>query len=172
MTQITFRPIQSNDMDFLYQVYASTRSEEMALTGWPEEQIHWFLQMQFNMQHTQWTGVFPEANFLIIMVDGVAAGRLYLDYLPREIHIIEITILPEYRNQGVGTQIIQNLMVEARQRKSKISLSVEKTNPAYGLYQKVGFVRVKDSSVYYFLEWTPQSLGGNSLQLATEGEQG
>jgi ribosomal protein S18 acetylase RimI-like enzyme len=172
MEKITFRPIQPKDMDFLYQVYTSTRKDEMALTGWPEEQIHWFLQMQFNMQHTQWTSVFPEANFMIIVVDGVAAGRLYLDYLPREIHIIEITLLPEYRNQGLGTKIIQNLMDEARQRKSKISLCVEKTNPAYGLYQKMGFARVKDSSVYYFLEWTAQDAEGNPMQPAIEGELG
>jgi hypothetical protein len=48
--RITFRPEQPEDEPFFCRLYASTRTEEMALTGWPVEQQEAFLQQLFQFQ--------------------------------------------------------------------------------------------------------------------------
>lgn len=58
-------------------------------------------------------------------------------------------VLPNYREQGVGSALLQELLLIAFQNGvCKISLSVESNNPAIRLYQKFGFKKkktVKDS---------------------------
>ncbi|MBL8252187.1 MAG: GNAT family N-acetyltransferase, partial [Candidatus Competibacter sp.] len=48
---LSLRPIAFEDCDFLFRVYASTRAEELALTGWDETQKQAFLAQQFEAQH-------------------------------------------------------------------------------------------------------------------------
>ena len=76
---ISFRPITAQDIDFLFQLYASTRSIEMLMVPWSEEQKEAFLRHQFDAQHAHYQNFFPDAEFRIVVVDGKDAGRLYVD---------------------------------------------------------------------------------------------
>ena len=149
---LTLREITPDDLFFLYQVYASTRMDEMVLTGWPQQQIDWFLQMQFNLQHSQWQQNNPDAEFNLILLDNTSVGRLYIDHREKQIHIIDIAILPEFRGKGIGTYFLNGLKEEAHQKAMKLSLYVEKNNPARFLYQKIGFRVVEDGEVYHLME--------------------
>ncbi len=60
---VTLRPIQPADQEFLYQVYASTRTEELAVTDWNEEQKQSFLRMQFNAQHRHYQNTMRRPRF-------------------------------------------------------------------------------------------------------------
>jgi len=44
-------PIDNFDESFLLTVCASTRSKEMAVVSWSDEQKRAFLEMQFQAQH-------------------------------------------------------------------------------------------------------------------------
>jgi hypothetical protein len=47
-TTLTLRPIRLEDQPFLYEVYASTRLEELAPLSWSADQQAAFLTQQFN----------------------------------------------------------------------------------------------------------------------------
>lgn len=53
--------------------------------------------------------------------------------------IIQIQLLPDYQHMGIGTQLIQNLQLEASQQGIAVFLSVLKVNPAKQLYERLGF---------------------------------
>jgi [ribosomal protein S18]-alanine N-acetyltransferase len=56
---------------------------------------------------------------------------------------LSIAIVPEYRNQGIGTQLLMRLLEAAKiSGYSSISLSVDPHNPAVRLYQKLGFKKI------------------------------
>ena len=152
---LSLRKISKEDLPFLYQVYASTRWEELAVTGWPKEQIDWFLLTQFNMQHTQWQQNYPQADFDLILLDHTPVGRLYVDRWETEIRIIDIAVLPEFRGRGIGTHFLKQLKREAGQKKLLLSLHVEKNNPARSLYQRLGFRLAQEDDVYDLLEIEP-----------------
>jgi ribosomal protein S18 acetylase RimI-like enzyme len=152
---ITLRPIESDDLAFLYRVYAGTREEELALTGWDSAQREAFLTMQFTAQHRYYQEHYAGASFQIILADGQPAGRLYVDRWPREIRIVDIALLPAYRNAGIGTRLLRDLMAEAAQAGKLLSIHVEQFNPASRLYTRLGFVKTGESGVYNRMAWTP-----------------
>ena len=71
---------------------------------------------------------------------------------------MDIALLPEYRNKGIGTAILRDLMDKARQEDLPLVLRVEFFNPAIRLYQRFGFVKTREvNSVYQEMVWTPSA---------------
>lgn len=154
---LTLRPITPADMEFLYRVYASTRAEELALVDWTAEQKAAFLLMQFHAQHRFYQEQFTQASFQIILLDGQSVGRLYVDRRTDEIHIIDIALLTEQRNQGIGSHLLHALLAEGAQRGLPVRIHVERFNPALRLYQRLGFRQISDDGVYFLMEWRPEA---------------
>ena len=157
-TTLTLRPIRPEDQSFLYEVYASTRLEELAPLGWSADQQAAFLAQQFNAQHQYYQANFAGADFQVILVNGQPAGRLYVDRRVNEIGLIDIALLPEYRNAGIGSGLIKELLAEAQQAGKPVRIHVEKFNRALRLYERLGFSIIDDRGVYWFMEWKPQEV--------------
>lgn len=63
-----------------------------------------------------------------------------------------ISVLPEYRGCGVGTALMQGMLDQLRQMGyEKASLSVQKTNPAYRLYKRLGFQTIGETREEYLM---------------------
>src|ERR1044071_661537 len=100
---ITLRPVGPDDHEFLIEVYASTRAEELALVPWSSEQRDMFVRSQFAAQQEHYAQKYPAASHDIILFESRPVGRLYVARLDQEIRIIDITLLPAERNVGIGT---------------------------------------------------------------------
>lgn len=157
---ITLRPIAQEDADFLLKVYRSTREEELAMVDWGEEQKDWFIRMQFNAQHAWYQEHYVGARFDVILADGVPAGRLYVHRREKEIRLVDIALLPEHRNRGLGSAILRDLLAEAEAAGKPLTIHVEKYNPAMRLYQRLGFTPISECGPYDLMEWRPASAGG------------
>jgi ribosomal protein S18 acetylase RimI-like enzyme len=152
-SSLTLRPITPEDDSFQASLYASTRTEELALTNWSEEQKATFCRMQFNAQTADYQKNYPDASFQIIERNGVAAGRLLVLRSDEKIHVIDIALLPEHRGAGIGTKLLRELQDEARVAGKKLSIHVERFNPALRLYQRLGFQQVEEKGIYLLMEW-------------------
>jgi ribosomal protein S18 acetylase RimI-like enzyme len=153
---LTLRPIVDDDRDLLYRIYASTREDELAQVAWDESQKAAFLQMQFDAQHRYYHENYPNAQFQIILLNGAPAGRLYLDRRAREIRIVDIALLPEYRNRGIGSALLREILAEGQRTGLSVTIHVESFNPALRLYERLGFRKLEDRGVYYFMERPPE----------------
>jgi GNAT superfamily N-acetyltransferase len=138
----------------LFEIYASTRVEELAGVEWNEAQKTAFLRQQFEAQHQQYQEGYRDASFNVILLDGQPAGRLYLARGIDEIRIVDIAILPAFRGRGVGTGLIMRIQADAAQAGKAVRIHVERFNPALQLYGRLGFRPIVDRGVYVFLEWT------------------
>ena len=150
---LRLRTVTPEDEQFLRAVYASTRSEELARVPWSDEQKRAFIDMQFAAQDADYRRNYPDAQYSIIEVQGVPAGRLYVDRGSKEIRIIDIALLPDHRRAGIGTSLLRALQDEARATSKTLTIHVEKFNPALKLYYRLGFQQIEDKGVYLFLEW-------------------
>lgn len=150
---LRLRLITAEDDAFLARVYASSRAEELAVTGWPEELKADFCRRQFDAQSAYYAENYPGAAFQIIERDGWPVGRLYVDRWEKEIRIVDITLLPEFRGSGVGTKLLRELQEEARVAGKLLTIHVERFNRALGLYQRLGFQQIEDKGVYLLMEW-------------------
>jgi ribosomal protein S18 acetylase RimI-like enzyme len=150
---ITLRPITPQDVPFLAAVYASTRWDELAPTGWSDEEKAIFCRRQFDAQSAHYVANYPEASFQIIERDGWPIGRLYVARWEKEIRIVDITLLPEVRGSGLGTKLLRELQEEARAARKSLTIHVERFNRALTLYQRLGFQQVEDKGVYLLMAW-------------------
>ena len=152
---VSLRPATDADRAFLYQVYAGTRMEELAPLQWDEAAVQAFLTMQFNAQDFHYRTYYPTAQFLIVEVAGQPAGRLYVARTASELQLMDIALLPGYRNAGIGTALIEDLIEEARVTGLVMRLHVEPFNRALRLYQRLGFTKVGETGLYWLMEWIP-----------------
>jgi ribosomal protein S18 acetylase RimI-like enzyme len=147
---VSLRSAAESDQDFLRMLFASTREQELSFLPEGAGARQFFLNSQFNAQRESYRRSFPEARHQIIEVDGRAAGRLYVDRSRGVVHLIDISLLPEYRNRGIGTALLQGLLAEAEQSGGTATLSVAISNPAQRLYERLKFRTVSSDGVYLF----------------------
>ena len=131
------------------------RRDEVAMTGWPTEMQEAFLNQQHEAQHSHYSLHFADAEWLIIERGAETVGRLYLRNLPENLHIIDISLLPECRGKGIGGAIMQDILDHARGLGKGVTIHVERNNPARSLYTRLGFEMIEDRGVYDFLRAPP-----------------
>ena len=152
---ITLREVTAEDEAFLLEVYASTRALELSLVPWSDEQREAFLKFQFEAQHTHYRTQFPEASYQIIFDDTERVGRLYVLRDPAEMRVLDITIMPQHRNAGIGTLLMRDLLTEAQQAGKPLSIWVEHFNPSQTLFQRLGFSKIEEDGYNYLMQWRP-----------------
>lgn len=149
---LELRPEAPEDEAFRFELYASTRQEELDAWGWPEESRAAFLQMQFQVQAGYRTQ-FPRADFEIIWLGGRRIGRWIVDRGGEAWVLADIALLPQYRNAGIGTGLIRRLQAEAAQAGKPVRLTVLKGCRAARLYERLGFCRISSSELHDEMEW-------------------
>ncbi|MES2796825.1 MAG: GNAT family N-acetyltransferase [Bacteroidota bacterium] len=156
----SLRPLEERDWSFLKKVYASTRENEMKmLSHWTAEMIEAFVNQQFEAQHFHYQKFYIGADFWVIYKDDLPIGRLYFheNHEENNSRIIDISILPEYRNKGIGRKILTDILSQAQRENKKVSIHVEAFNPAMKLYESLGFEKISETNgVNFLFEWKPK----------------
>jgi ribosomal protein S18 acetylase RimI-like enzyme len=145
------------DEVFLRALYASTRAREMAITGWDPAQQEEFLRWQFDLQRTHYRAHYAGASFDVILLDDRPAGRIYVHRAARETRLMDIALVPEVRGRGIGSGLIRALIEDAASRGAIVTLNVEPYNPAYRLYERLGFRSVEADAANVFMAWKANS---------------
>ena len=95
----------------------------------------------------------PDDRCLVTVANGRIVGAIWSRIMNDYGHIaddtpsIAISLYKEYRNQGIGTALLQQMLslLKADGYKS-VSLSVQKANYAMKMYQKAGFQVISDDT--------------------------
>jgi ribosomal protein S18 acetylase RimI-like enzyme len=157
LPSLTLRRAVEGDRGLLLEIYASTRAEELAPLPWDEAAKRAFLTQQFDAQDSYYREHRPDAAYDVIIVDGRPGGRLYVDRGPDQILVMDIALLPEFRNRGIGTMLLRSLIDEADASVRTLSIHIEMNNPARSLYDRLGFRPAGEHGVYVLMERPPAS---------------
>lgn len=152
---LSLRPATDADLPFLSALYGSTRANELATTGWPEATKALFVVQQFSGQHGEYLQRFPELERCIIEAGGSAIGRIYVNLTGATCHLVDISMMPEFRGCGRGTALIADLMAHAARATKPVTLSVLASNPAARLYARMRFRFTEKTDAYSKMKWTP-----------------
>lgn len=131
------------------------------MTGWPEVQQRAFVNMQFKLQRQGYQDQFPKADHTIILREGVPVGRMIVNRTDEtEIFGVDIALLAEHRNAGIGTSLVMNLLDEARLSEKPFRIMVEKFNHgAIRLYERLGFRQTDETFTHFSMEWKCKNQG-------------
>jgi|SRR5579859_5376844 len=163
LASVSLRPEKSEDESFLFELYASTRTDELNALNLPPEQQTLFLKMQFNAQRQGYRGMFPRAEFEIILLNQQPVGRWVVDRAADEIRLVDIAVVPAQRQAGLGTALVQRLFAEAVTTGKTVRLTVLKNHRAVRLYERLGFSKTRDLGVYDEMEWCAGPVSGGKV---------
>ena len=100
-----------------------------------------------------------KADYCIVAEDdgrviGAAWTRIMDDYghVDDEIPSFAISLIKEYRGQGIGTRLMKEMLTLLKDKGfKKASLAVQKSNYAVRMYEKVGFKTVDENEEEFIM---------------------
>lgn len=144
---INIRPLRTTDIDllkeFLYQaifVPEGTAAPDRSIVDLPELEVY-YDGFGADLHDHAWVAEVDE------QVVGMAWVRMIdsYGYVNDQTPVLSISLLPAYRGRGYGTKLLEALFLDLKQRGYQdVSLSVQRENPAYRLYQGLGFEQLED----------------------------
>jgi ribosomal protein S18 acetylase RimI-like enzyme len=154
--EVALRAVETGDEAFLLGVYAASRADEMALVDWDETQKMAFLRSQFEAQTAQYHARFPDAEYSIILYRERPVGRFWIGRTPEQIRLLDIAILPEFQNRGIGAVLLKTLLAESEAAGVPLRHMVFKMNTAaLRFYERFGFSPIEDVGAYIHMERRP-----------------
>ena len=142
----TLRQANIDDAPLFYSVIDRTMREFIIATwgAWNESRVQ-----SESREHT----ISPHAR--VIQVGDIAAGVFLVERYPTHIQLAQIYLLPDYQRWGIGSALIDSLIIEASQSNLPIRLHVMAINPAKKFYEQLGFAVTKSTLDLFFMEKLP-----------------
>src|ERR1043166_382118 len=152
---ISLRVIAPEDSKFLLILYKSSRGEDLRGLGWDEQRISEFLDMQYAAQQRFHATEYKKAVDQIVLRGSEPVGRVTFEPREHEIRCVEVALMPEHRNAGIGTRLIRELQTEAKRQKKPLRLQVIRFSRAVSMFERLGFQRISETGTHFQMEWTP-----------------
>jgi ribosomal protein S18 acetylase RimI-like enzyme len=139
------RIFSSNDESFLERLFFSDMA--IKFVDLPAKQLEMIAKLQFKAKQQSYLLDWPMAEILIIQYSGEKVGQLILAKHKATLRIVDILLLPVFRNRGIATQVLKLLPSYNDNKFTRLELSVAKGNPAFELYKRHGFVIKSENEV-------------------------
>ncbi|HVH88787.1 MAG TPA: GNAT family N-acetyltransferase [Terriglobales bacterium] len=129
------------------------------------ETMRWIIERLFG-----WDQVREEKNFAqffkldevrIISADAHDVGWIQEQVDSTTINLGSFYITPAMQRRGIGTQVLQVLLAQARNESKAITLSVVRINPARHFYEKHGFRITHADEHKFYMKVDPQECGSS-----------
>lgn len=151
--EIVLRPLEPNEETFWREVFYDSVGKRFSALGLAGEQLNELLAFQFKAQTKDYQTNYKKASNDVILFNGERAGRVIISDEHSDLHLIDISVLSQFRNRGIGTEILQWLFEKSRQTGLPVRFYVEKLNPAFKLYERLGFKIAGDVGTHFEMEW-------------------
>ncbi len=158
MKTVILRMVQQADHGFLCKLYDATRGEELRIGGFGGQALDMLLPLQFEAERQYFLRRFPCAEHAIIEGPHGSRGRWYVHRTTQEIRLVDISLLPDARGQGIGGSLLRRLQAESERSGLPLRLSVVRGNPARRLVQRLGFIETGSDGIQCALEWRAGAL--------------
>jgi ribosomal protein S18 acetylase RimI-like enzyme len=136
--EISLRRAELHDAEFLVTAYASTRRDELASSGWGPSMSNALLTIHFQAQWRACKAVYPSVQTSIILACGTPIGSMMVQRTKSEARLVDIVLLPEHRNRGIGALLVRRLIAESIELQIPLRLSVLKSDRAIHLFERLG----------------------------------
>ncbi len=108
---------------------------------WNDEQQRGFFDRKWN-----------PSNYQIIVVGRVSVGGVSVRDEDDHVCLSEIVIDPDFQNQGLGTNVVENIVNRAKSENRPVRLQVLRANRAHKLYVRLGFKEIGRTDTHIRME--------------------
>ncbi len=153
--KITTRPASPRDGALLLDLYIARYADEL---DWNVSHQRSILIMRAQAEEGRLAKQYPNLDRLTIYADDVPAGRMVVDCNETVFRLLDISLLPRFRRQGIASRLLAEMLGEARAARLRIRLEVPKSGSALRLFERLGFGHPLDLGSTLRLTWAPPPL--------------
>jgi GNAT superfamily N-acetyltransferase len=153
--KITTRPSVAEDSAFMLELYASTSKDVLDDLGWTIGSQRTFVIMQAQTEEWNRARLYPGMDRLTICVDEMPVGRLLVCMRNNMLHLVDLSLLPRFRGNGIGTRLMTEILEEARNARVPVKVKVRKESGAIRFVERLGFATPTDLGTTVELTWMP-----------------
>lgn len=142
---IELRPARPGDYGFAEKLYfESTRPLLRALGSWDRAAVTRRFKASYQRHPSQ-----------VIRAEGADIGWLQVSRGEAAIHVHQMHLVRDWRNRGIGRQLIRAIKARAEAHGLPVTLKVIRGNPAMALYIRLGFRTVDEDRELFHMRWDP-----------------
>ncbi len=142
-TRYKLREVQNNDIEWLLELRMQTMSEHILASGTRPTRENQINRIDIDFD-----------SIMIVTFDDRDIGMIKLLKTPTYWKLIQIQLLSEFQNRGIGCDLIENVQSDACNLGIPVFLSVLKGNPAKRLYERLGFRTYCEKEKSYEMSYT------------------
>ncbi len=142
---IAFREVTQSDIPWLVALRMATMDEHHRAAG-----------RALSAEDHRSRVLYDFAAIQIVLRDGRDIGMIKVQRTSSTWRLVQIQLLPEHQNQGIGRQILVGLLADAKSHGAAIELNVLKNNRARELYGRLGFRVVAEKGRAVVMRVDPQ----------------
>ena len=149
---MNLRLAKAYELSILFDIHHTVfRSHIEKLWGWDED---W--------QRLNFVTEFANTVTYVIEIEGKVAGYLQLLDEENRMYVQNLAVSPTFQGQGIGTQLLKDLQLRAKNQNMSVSLGVFQTNKrAKSLYEQLGFRKVNETRTHIEMLWEHHSPMGD-----------
>jgi ribosomal protein S18 acetylase RimI-like enzyme len=144
--KITLRPATDEDIPFAREAHHKGYYDTVIRQFGP-----WDEAAQDEFFEQAWSGV----EHSILLCDGERCGYVSIDERDEYTHIREFVVHADYRDRGIGSAFLKDVITAAHARGVPVRLGVLLQNTALQFYKKFGFVEFHRDGTHIFMKVTP-----------------
>src|SRR6187399_242313 len=122
MADLQYRNALTTDLEYLLWLRKATMNEHLFNAGL-------FLTDEEHLLRIHY--LFDQSRIILLQDEHI--GLLKVDEKENSVEIVQVQIDPAYQGKGIGQQVIQTVIENARSNNKQVSLSVLKENKAKAL---------------------------------------
>ena len=153
--KITTRPSVAEDSALMLELYASTSKDVLDDLGWTIGSQRTFVIMQAQTEEWNRGRLYPGMDRLTICVDDMPVGRLLVCMRNNVLHLVDLSLLPRFRGNGIGTQLLSEILEEARNARVPVKVKIRKNSGAIRFVERLDFGTPTDLGSNVELTWMP-----------------
>ena len=142
MTAITLSAATEQEKDFIFEAY------KLAMRNY----VEWAWGWDDAFQYVGLWASLPVTGFRLIKIAEQLAGAIYLEENDEQHYLRTLFLQPEFQGMGIGTALLEQEIIHARNADKKLVLKVIKINPAKRLYDRLGFQVIDEDSTTYHMQ--------------------
>ncbi len=93
------------------------------------------------------------SRYQILSINGELCGYASVEETPDVITLHELVLLPNFQGKGIGSSMLAEVLVKAKETHRPARLQVLKENNAVKLYRKMGFREIEETDTHYLMEY-------------------
>ncbi len=151
--EVKLRERRGDDSEFIYNLFAEFKTDELQMHSWPEQMKKQLVNMQFTAHEQHYKTNFPDASDIIVLCDGERSGRLITFETDEVLHVADIIISVGLRGRGIGKIVLEQILDEAEKKGKRCRLNVNKGNRAIELYTRLGAKIISGDEMSFLMEF-------------------